>query len=337
MGRWAVHPFPGQTMALAAAPTRPVPVPAHPVVMRASRWRRWRRLPSANLCGSLQQMVEDRQPPSRRRSSPPRASSTALPRPLATVAGLLPALVEAVGPNCEVVLHDFARLPNSIVAIAGNVTGRSLGGPTTDFGLEVLRRGATGRDVLGYESWTRDGRRLRSSTSFLRDESGKVVGCLCINVDISGLLRAQEILGAITASHPPASRPAPDPTAPEVHETFSVTVEELTVNAVKGAIAAVGIPLDLMKKQHKLEVVRLLEERGVFLIRDAVEYVAQALGISRFTIYNYFNELKLAQPADGRQRRHATARALPGMRDSDGSAAHVHAARDAKRKEAQRL
>ena len=46
-----------------------------------------------------------------------------------------------------------------------------------------------------------------------------------------------------------------------------------------------------MKKEHKVEVVRHLRARGFFLLRDAAEMAAQALRCSRFSIYNYLNEL----------------------------------------------
>jgi predicted transcriptional regulator YheO len=47
-----------------------------------------------------------------------------------------------------------------------------------------------------------------------------------------------------------------------------------------------------MKKPHKLGVVAELLDHGVFQIRDAVEFVAEKLDVSRFTIYNYLNEIE---------------------------------------------
>lgn len=58
------------------------------------------------------------------------------------------------------------------------------------------------------------------------------------------------------------------------------------------AIAKTKIPVTLMKKPQKLDIVRDLDNRGIFLVRDAVETVADALGVTRFTIYNYLNELR---------------------------------------------
>ncbi|MDH6139626.1 hypothetical protein P3T35_001626 [Kitasatospora sp. GP30] len=48
-------------------------------------------------------------------------------------------------------------------------------------------------------------------------------------------------------------------------------------------------PLSELDRQEKQRVVALLEERGAFTVRHGVETVAAALGVSRFTVYNYLN------------------------------------------------
>ena len=50
-----------------------------------------------------------------------------------------------------------------------------------------------------------------------------------------------------------------------------------------------GGPLAELSRVDKQRAVRLLEERGAFRLRKAVEEVADALGVSRFTVYNYLN------------------------------------------------
>ncbi|HSL59044.1 MAG TPA: helix-turn-helix domain-containing protein [Acidimicrobiales bacterium] len=50
-----------------------------------------------------------------------------------------------------------------------------------------------------------------------------------------------------------------------------------------------GAPLAELDREDKQEVVRRLDEQGAFTIRRAVEEVADVLGVSRFTIYNYLN------------------------------------------------
>ncbi|KIQ66004.1 transcriptional regulator [Kitasatospora griseola] len=50
-----------------------------------------------------------------------------------------------------------------------------------------------------------------------------------------------------------------------------------------------GRPLAELNRTEKQRVVALLEERGAFTVRHGVETVAAALGVSRFTVYNYLN------------------------------------------------
>ncbi|MCF6522939.1 helix-turn-helix domain-containing protein [Streptomyces sp. JJ36] len=50
-----------------------------------------------------------------------------------------------------------------------------------------------------------------------------------------------------------------------------------------------GMPLSELDRKTKQSVVRILETRGAFSVRHGVETVASALGVSRFTVYNYLN------------------------------------------------
>jgi predicted transcriptional regulator YheO len=186
-------------------------------------------------------------------------------------------LAAALGPGTEVVLHDLGALPNSIIAIAGDLTGRKVGGPMTDLLLGLVRRGTT-QDLAGYETYAPDGRVIHSSTVFLRDERGVAVGCLCVNRE-PGLDRGREAAGSAGSVGSPV-------------EVFPGDVDTLQRVLVERAVAAVGVPVELMKKSHKSQVVKVLDEAGLFLIRDSVDYLAGVLGVTRYTIYNYLNEIR---------------------------------------------
>ncbi|MEV4432402.1 helix-turn-helix domain-containing protein [Streptomyces sp. NPDC049555] len=56
-----------------------------------------------------------------------------------------------------------------------------------------------------------------------------------------------------------------------------------------------GGPLAELDRATKQAVVRSLEARGAFALRHGVETVAAALGVSRFTIYNYLNRQRAAE------------------------------------------
>ncbi|BBC30990.1 hypothetical protein SGFS_022840 [Streptomyces graminofaciens] len=202
------------------------------------------------------------------------------------VAPIVPALAKALQPRTEVVLHDLTRMPNTIAAIAGAVTGREVGGPPTDLGLRTFRSNQP-EDMINYRTETAEGLVLRSSSMFFRTPSGVPVACLCVNSDVHDLQRAKEVLEALTAFNG-----ATGASVAEVPvETFPATVDDLADGIIRQAIEDVGVPLHLMKKSHKVEVVRDLDQRGFFAIREAVDVIAQRLGVSRYTIYNYLNEI----------------------------------------------
>lgn len=88
-------------------------------------------------------------------------------------------IVATFGKNCEAVIHDLTNVQSSLFYIKGTVTGRKHGAPTTEVVLKELRKyGDEVPDKLGFTSRTKDFRTLRSSISFIRNETGKVIGFL---------------------------------------------------------------------------------------------------------------------------------------------------------------
>jgi len=209
-----------------------------------------------------------------------------LPPVLEGIKQIVEDLVKAIGIPCEIVLHDLQNPSRSIVAIGGDLTGRSVGGPLTDLGLRMLRSGGFEENLISYTNTTPDGRPLRASTLFIRDESGEVIGALCINIDITYWTVVNKFITDLCDVEPLSESGEP------VTETFELGVTDLLRKAVEKAVHNLGKPALLMERAEKLEVVRTLEDEGIFLIRGAVDYVADALGVSRPTIYNYLSELK---------------------------------------------
>jgi hypothetical protein len=52
-----------------------------------------------------------------------------------------------------------------------------------------------------------------------------------------------------------------------------------------------GGKLPELTREQKQIAIRLLDERGAFILRRAVEDVADAMGVSRITVYNYLNAI----------------------------------------------
>lgn len=59
---------------------------------------------------------------------------------LAALTPVVEGIAATFGPVCEVVLHDYRNPEKSVVAVAGSVTGRTVGGAMSEIGMRVLMR-----------------------------------------------------------------------------------------------------------------------------------------------------------------------------------------------------
>lgn len=195
-------------------------------------------------------------------------------------------LAALLGPSAEVVVHDLEDLQHSIVYIVGDVTHREVGSPMTNMGLEALRKGTETSLLQGsYRSELPDGRVLKCSSTFLRSSSGHSTVALCINIDITKWAEAAEVLMDFAT---PGTRA-------DLQEDYIRTVPEMIEVVVAGALAEMRKTPDTMDGAERLELVRTLDERGVFLIKGALGYVATLLGVSRATVYNYLQRVRSDQ------------------------------------------
>ncbi|MCQ6551811.1 helix-turn-helix domain-containing protein [Streptomyces sp. C10-9-1] len=84
----------------------------------------------------------------------------------------------------------------------------------------------------------------------------------------------------------------------EGEEVVAVRLPQLA-DSLEHILAAMerrhGCPLAELDRRTKQSVVRTLEARGAFSVRHGVETVAAALGVSRFTVYNYLNRENAAR------------------------------------------
>jgi len=190
------------------------------------------------------------------------------------------------GSRCEVVLHDLSDLDRSIVKITnGHVTGRTVGGSITDQGLKFLKSDSQEDLLINYASTTKDGRLLKSSTIVFRDDSRKPIAAICINFDVTDILNFNAAIQDIfmVSEEGEGKRPV---------ETFETDIGSTLNEIADRIIRKTGKAISSMGRGDKIEIVRQLEDQGVFLIKGAVKFIAKKLNVSKFTIYNYLDQVR---------------------------------------------
>ena len=199
------------------------------------------------------------------------------------------ALALQFGSGCEVVVHDLeaADPSHSIVAIEnGHVTGRRLGDGPSHVVLEALHAGGERlEDRLAYLTKTADGKILKSSTVFIRDDDGRAIGIFAVNYDITILRAMGDTIAEVVGT---------EPSAPREPEPIVRSVADLLDDLIEQSVQLVGTPVALMSKEEKVRAIRYLNDTGAFLITKSGPKVCKFFGISKYTLYSYLDEAKNA-------------------------------------------
>lgn len=75
-------------------------------------------------------------------------------------------------------------------------------------------------------------------------------------------------------------------------------LEDALDGLIQDAEAQLGAPLAELDRTGKQWAVQFLDRRGAFQLRRSVDEVAERLGVSRFTVYNYLNRDRASAEAD---------------------------------------
>lgn len=191
------------------------------------------------------------------------------------------------GDKCEVVLHDLTQnYDSTIVAIKnGHITGRRIGDCGSNLGLEVLRGTVKDGDRYNYLTQTKEGKILRSSSVYIKNSQGETIGAVCMNLDISDFILAENTIKSITMRN----------TTSDVEEVFVKDVNELLDFLLQECQNEIGKPVTHMSKEEKLKAIQYLDNKGAFLIKKAGDKVCKFFDISKFTLYNYLDDVRTTQ------------------------------------------
>ena len=194
-------------------------------------------------------------------------------------------LTQTFGKSCEVVIHDLTQPESSVVYVAnGAVTGRKEGQAFDHLIRQVLLNKKFKDDcTANYIFESENGKKVKSSSALIRNPEGEVVGMLCINYDLTISYLIQENLNDFL----PVS--APEPTSAEdslPNQDVLTIIDELIDKIIKNT------DVGNLKRRDNIEIIRFMDEKGVFLVKGAIDKVAASMGLSKVTIYSYLDEVK---------------------------------------------
>ncbi len=186
-------------------------------------------------------------------------------------------IAEMFGISCETVIHDFSVPSHPVLAIYnGHISDRDLGSTLDLTGLEqqVDFEG----DVINLLATTLRGRQVKSSTFSLKGEGYHLA--LGVNFDFTPLAYANRTLLDLMR------------TSLDFRSAVYHSRDTGIADLFQECADRIGKPIQEMTKEDRLRLVEQLSARDAFSYRRAVPYVAAQLGVSRYTIYKYLDEVR---------------------------------------------
>ncbi|MBM2712915.1 PAS domain-containing protein [Mesorhizobium caraganae] len=207
-----------------------------------------------------------------------KAKSSTLYGPLIMYQPVCDAIALILQPYAEVVLHHVES--ETISYIANNFSKRDVGEPSH---LHEIDFKPDDRTIGPYEKVNFDGRRVKSVSAVIRGSDDRPVAVLCINIDVSHIQSAIQVLSAMSTVSIDEGKPA---------ALFKEDWHERINEYVHGWTAKRKVPIGNLTRAQKQELVRELAEDGAFSGKHAAAYISKILQMGRATVYNYLRDLK---------------------------------------------
>lgn len=186
------------------------------------------------------------------------------------------------GRECEVAVHDLEQPDRSVVYVAnGQVTGRKEGQSFDHLVKNVLLSNKFKDDrVINYTFESPNGKKIRSSSALIRNGNHDVVGMLCINYDVTRYELMKESLESFWGT------PEQDHVVEEPEQNVLEIIDDLILKII-GSAEIKNLP-----RKRLIELVKFMDDKGIFLVKGAIDKVAELMGVSKVTIYSYLDEAK---------------------------------------------
>lgn len=190
-------------------------------------------------------------------------------------------LGETFAPFCEVVVHDLQDPSQSIQAIHNSLSGREVGDPATELGLARIDDADYPPLITNYANRFPDGRQAKSTSIGIKDEQGRYVATLCLNIDLTLFQSLQSAVGQFVSVENRVNESLDGGRADSSH----ASADSIRARIDQFAARLASTPRSLKPEERRV-LLRELKDSGCLEIRKSMETAALHLGVSRATLYS---------------------------------------------------
>ena len=204
---------------------------------------------------------------------------------------LMDFLSGALGPDFEIVLTDL----NAVLDIRnGYISGRKKGAPLSDTAMRIIseKQYIHRNWILNYQGHSDNGKIVRSSTFFIKENDVTLTGLLCVNFDDS---RYKELADQVFKLCHPDFYAAENISVSQIrnenseklYSDVSILIDDILANTAGGRSGDGNLSYE-----EKLSIIRELYENGVFSVKGTISLISDRIGVSQASMYRYINIVK---------------------------------------------
>ena len=194
-------------------------------------------------------------------------------------------LSSVMGPDYEIIVYDLKQI---LYILNGNISGRKSGDPLSATIKSILQSQESAKEKwqANYRALAANGKILRCSTLFIKDESGKTVGGVNINFDDNRYKELSNLIFSLCHPDHYVSKNISIEIKGNDEQTFfseniSNTIDEILHRINKSLL------FSELSHSEKLDIIRQLYQKGIFSMKGSVKTVGSRLSCSPASMYRY--------------------------------------------------
>lgn len=202
-------------------------------------------------------------------------------------------LAACLGKDYEVAIHEIKNDELKLVSIEnGDISKRTINAPLSELALRFIsdEKYKNSDFEVNYKGLTGDSV-LRSSTFFIKNDKGKLIGLLCINFNIDHINKSikkindelKDLFNIVDTNNYVEESNV---------EYFTEDISNVISSIIEPIIRKKNLPVARLSFDEKMLLIEELKKQGVFLLKGAVSEAAIQLHSSEASIYRYLKKTK---------------------------------------------
>ena len=129
--------------------------------------------------------------------------------------------------------------------------------------------------------------RFPEASAYFIKENQELIGLLCVSHNTDALLEAWHTVSALTSSFY-----LPGKTISEYSEEAGGSMLDISSSRILNTLNSFNVVPQRMSAAEKMDIVRRLDQQGIFSTKGAISLAARYLNVSEPTLYRYLSKVR---------------------------------------------